>query len=50
MGGLSGFIFGAIADAFSLKVSLSWASMLVIISIAATIFIREKRGATIRSN
>jgi FSR family fosmidomycin resistance protein-like MFS transporter len=50
MGGLSGFIFGAIADAFSLKVSLSWASMLVIISIAATIFIKEKRGATIRSN
>jgi len=50
MGGLSGFIFGAIADAFSLKVSLSWASLLVIISIAATIFIKEKRGATIRSN
>ncbi|MCL5987026.1 MAG: MFS transporter [Actinobacteria bacterium] len=50
MGGLSGFVFGAIADAFNLKISLLSASLLVIISIAATMFIKEKRGTAFRPN
>ena len=49
MNGLSTFIFGAVADAFSLKISFLSASLLVIISVIATAFIKEKKTALARS-
>ena len=49
MNGLSAFIFGAVADAFSLKISFLSASLLVIISVIVTAFIKEKKTALARS-
>jgi len=48
MNGLSTFIFGAVADASGLQISLFFASLLVIISFFATLFIKEKEVASFR--